>query len=214
MIEIVSDGNPAEQEMFAQWAIRRLKDDSVNTPADLGPYYAVGIKRNGKAAAVVVWNMYHMHKYGADIRVIIASDDPRWCLPGVLRELFSYPFNQAGCTRITAIIKDGNERSLKLCRGLGFRKEGVLRRGYNGRTNAVLLSMLKEECTWLQPPEERLHGRKKRTVAASGSGPREDDRSSKRRGSRRAAVQQLPKRRNYRRADRSDGLQAASGRDS
>ena len=209
MIEIVANGNPAEQELFAKWAIRRLEDDSVNTPADLGPYYAIGIKRDGKAAAVVIWNMYHEHKYGADIRVIIASDDPRWCLPGVLRELFSYPFNVAGCTRITAIIKDGNERSLKLCRGLGFRKEGVLRRGYNGRTNAIILSMLKEECKWLKPREDR-HGQEGRRKSSKGSRSGKDDRGAKSGGQGSAEVQRVPKRRRYIRTDRVDDISEAS----
>ena len=194
MIEIVTDANPAEQRLFATWAIRRLKDESVNVPEDLGPYYAVGIKPNGKAAAVVIWNMYHDYKYGADIRVIIASDDPKWCLPGVLRQLFYYPFELAGCTRITAIIKDGNERSLKLCRGLGFRKEGVLRRGYNGRTNAIVLGMLKEECKWLKPREER-HGKEGRGQRPQAAGSSQAGERAKRGKQGSTSVQRVSKRR-------------------
>ena len=162
MIEVISDGSPEEQAIFANWALRRLKEEEL-TIDDIVPFYAYAVKRNGKAAAVVLWNNYRRLRYGADIRVIIASDDPKWCLPGVLRELFAYPFVHLGCTRITAVIKDGNARSLKLCRGLGFRKEGILRRGYNGKSNAILLSMLREECKWLLPREERLNGKKERT---------------------------------------------------
>lgn len=182
MIEIISDATPAEQHLFAMWAIERLNDDSLQTVEDIGPYRAFGIKRNGKAAAVIIWNWFRGMRYGSDIRVIVVADDPRWCLPGVLRELFSYPFVHLDCTRITLAIRDGNERSLKLAKGLGFRKEGVLRRGYNGRTNAILLGMLREECKWIKPRTRatRELSRNGQEIAEHSSAARssEDDRGA------------------------------------
>lgn len=206
MIEIISDATPPEQEILAKWALRRLDDDTALE--DIVPYYAFAVKRNGKASAVVLWNNYRRMKHGADIRVIIAADDPKWCLPGVLRELFTYPFIHLGCTRITAVIKDGNARSLKLCRGLGFRKEGVLRRGYNGKSNAIILSMLREECKWLLPREDRLNGRKKRTEATSSS--RSKDRNSGASGGQQRGHDRVDASERDRpvRPDRSDNLPA------
>ena len=145
-VRVFRDESVEAQHALAEWAIKRLPGEELQSVEDLGPFVAFGVVRNNQPVAVVIWNWFRRMSEGADIRVIIAADDPRWCLPGVLRELFSFPFEYLQCTRVTAIIKHGNERSLKLCRGLGFVKEGVLRRGHNGKTNAILLSMLREEC--------------------------------------------------------------------
>ena len=133
-----------------EWVLQRLPEEGIASIADVGPYNAFGVVKNGKAVCGVVWNWFRQMDHGNDMRVIIVSEDPSWCLPGVLRELFRYPFEVAGCTRITAVIREGNTKSLKLCQGLGFRKEGVLRRGYNGKSNAIVLGMLKSECKWLK----------------------------------------------------------------
>jgi hypothetical protein len=156
VIQIVTDPQ-VPSHILAEWAIARLPNEDLKTPADLGPYHAFGVLKDGKPACVVIYNWFRQMEFGHDVRVIIVSENPGWCLPGVLRELFSYPFVYAGCERITAVIKDGNERSLKLCKGLGFRREGVMRRAHNGKTNAILLGMLKDECKWLK-------GRKQETT--------------------------------------------------
>ena len=207
MIEVISDGSPEEQQIFANWALRRLQDEEL-TLEDIVPFYAYAVKRNGKAAAVVLWNNYRRLKHGADIRVIIAADDPKWCLPGVLRELFAYPFVHLGCTRITAVIKDGNARSLKLCRGLGFRKEGVLRRGYNGKSNAIVLSMLREECEWLKPRKERLDGKKEHTKPSQAARSRKNGQGAVRSQQRGSDRVDAPKRNRHIRANGTDDVRA------
>lgn len=168
-IQVVSDQDVPAQ-VLVEWALKRLGDEDISSIHDIGPFRAFGVIKDGRAVCVVIWNTYRNMRFGSDMRVIIASENPKWCLPGVLRQLFSYPFEQAGCARITAVIRDGNERSLKLCRGLGFRREGVVRRGFNGKSNAIVLGMLKEECTWLLSPEERrLANGKKRPKAAAAA---------------------------------------------
>ena len=139
----------------AQWVIDRCPDDDLTTVQEIGPYMAFGVHdEHGTPLAGIVYNWYRPMKFGADFRVIIAADSPRWCRPGILRELFAYPFETCGCSRLTAVIRDGNEKSIRLCKGLGFRQEGVLRRGYNGRTNALLFGLLKNECKWLKRPPQ------------------------------------------------------------
>ena len=139
---------------LANWAIARLNEPEISSPADISPFRAFGVVKTMpdgtvKPICVVLYNFFRQLNHGNDMRVIIASDDPSWCLPGVLRELFRYPYEIAGCERLTAFIRDGNKRSLKLCQGLGFKKEGTLRRAHDGKTNAIVLSMLKHECKWL-----------------------------------------------------------------
>lgn len=158
MIRLVYD-HEVEKDMMGKWAIERLGDPDLTDVRELGAYVAIGVLKDDKAVCVVIYNWYRQMKFGNDFRVIIVSENPSWCLPGVLRELFRYPFEFAGCERLTAVIRDGNERSLKLCTGLGFRKEGTVRRGYNGRTNALFLGMLRSECKWLQRGRGQLKKR-------------------------------------------------------
>lgn len=170
MIEIVTTPQ-VTNEVLAEWAIERLHPDELASVSELGPFQAFGVMKDGRAVCVVLWNWFRTMKHGNDARVIIVSESPSWCLPGVLAKLFHYPFEVAGCTRITAVIRDGNESSLKLCQGLGFKREGILRRAHNGRTNAVVLGMLKEECKWLKRlhREDKVNGQK---VPFSAEAPR------------------------------------------
>jgi len=187
-IQIVTDP-VVNSHILAEWAIERLDHEDVKTVADLGAFRAFGVTRQHadgyiEPMAVVIYNWFREMKYGNDLRVIVVSEDPKWCLPGVLRELFKYPFEVAGCERLTAFIRDGNKRSLRLCRGLGFVKEGVLRRAHDGKTNTIVLSMLKHECKWLKQPsatESTKNGKEEffRSKAARSS---ENDRSAKRSG--------------------------------
>lgn len=162
----------------AQWMLDRMPDEDIRDVSQIGQYVPFGVFKempNGKTVplAGVVFNDFRKLEHGNDIRVIVVAEDPRWCLPGILREIFRYPFETAGCARITAVIKEGNKRSLKLCQGLGFRKEGVIRRGYNGKSNAIVLGMLKSECKWLNRKPGMKNGQIY-TFHAAGAGPRQD----------------------------------------
>lgn len=191
-VQVVTDPI-ANGHVMAEWAIQRLDNDDIKTVSDLGPYRAFGVVRQQtdriEPMAVVIFNWFRELPHGNDMRVIVVSEDPHWCLPGILRELFSYPFEIAGCERLTACIKDTNQRSLKLCQGLGFRKEGVLRRAYDGKANAIVLGLLKQECKWLRKKpatDEHVNGQEVAfATKAAGSG--KNSRRSKRRKQRSAA---------------------------
>lgn len=163
MIRLVTERDGVPGHVMAQWAIERLPDEDLHSVADLGNFTPIGVMKDGKVVCVVIYNYWRQMPFGNDLRVIIVSENPAWCLPGVLRKLFEFPFQTAGCTRLTAVIRDGNTRSFKLCRGLGFKKEGTLRRAFNGRTNAIVMGMLKEECKWLRPRSQKvqLNGQEK-----------------------------------------------------
>lgn len=130
----------------AEWVAKRV--DSMDAE-DIGPNVSFGVVRDGKPVAGVVFHWYRRLKRGADMSVIIAATDARWCTRPVLRALFTYAFETARVTRLTCIIREGNERSIKLCAGLGFTKEGVIRRGYDGKSNALVYGMLRSQCKWI-----------------------------------------------------------------
>lgn len=89
---------------------------------------------------------------GHNIFVHLALDDPKICQRKNIKLMFDYAFNQCKCSRMTAMCVNGYERNEKLLAGVGFVKEGVVRRTMkvNGEwIDAALYGMLKEECRWV-----------------------------------------------------------------
>jgi RimJ/RimL family protein N-acetyltransferase len=133
-------------QKVVKWVSKRVDQ----TLEEIGNAVGIGVLIDGKPVAGIVFNSYRKFKHGADIHVQIASDNPHWCQRKILRYIFNYVFIELDCARITAIIKEGNKSSVKLCAGLGFKREGVIRRGYDGKTNALVYGMLKDQCRWIK----------------------------------------------------------------
>jgi RimJ/RimL family protein N-acetyltransferase len=114
-------------------------------------YTALGVVRRGVLIGGAVYHNY----VGHDVQVSIAFDSPGWALPGTLRALFHYPFNQLGCRRMTAMIGRRNKKSRRMCEGLGFKLEGVHLKGLDGEQDVFSYGLLKEHCRWIK---EREHG--------------------------------------------------------
>lgn len=143
MIEIVS------HSAVADWVAKRLSPDSgVRAGSDFGSCYTIGIMVNGVPSAGVVYNWYRVMPHGGDMRITVAVNDRFSFSRATLRAIFSYPFHVARCARVTAIVSEKNKKSSRLAVRVGFRKEGVLRRGWDGKTNAIIYSMLRNECRW------------------------------------------------------------------
>ncbi len=104
-------------------------------------FAALGVVRRGAMAAGVV---FHNYRPGIDIEVSLAADDPSWAHPAILRRLFSYPFTQLG------VIGRKNKRCRRFCEGLGWKLEGVVRRAYDGKEDAILMGMLPGDCRFLE----------------------------------------------------------------
>ncbi len=130
-------------EMVAAMVAARIPDQSFEK------YTALGVVRRG----VLVGGVVYHHYVGHDVQVSIAFDSPGWALPGTLRALFEYPFNQLGCSRMSALIGRKNKKSRKICEGLGFRLEGVHPKGRDGHEDAMSYGLLKEHCRWIKDKE-------------------------------------------------------------
>lgn len=61
-------------------------------------------------------------------------------------ELFRLAFDEWGLSRLTLIVRSDDTRTLRFVRPLGFQREGVKRRGYDGTSDGVLLGMLRDDC--------------------------------------------------------------------
>lgn len=128
-----------EDEFFADWVASRL-----DIPIETKICTAVGIMDGHHIMGGVVYS----HFYGHDIQMTIATTDKRWATRATLRTLFKYPFDQLKVERVTATTAKSNKKARKMLEKLGFKLEGVLRKGYDGKRDAVVYGMLKEECRW------------------------------------------------------------------
>lgn len=117
---------------------------------DFGPCVAIGVAdEDGRLVAGVVYHGYTELPGGGDIQMSMAADSARWACRGIIRGLLDYPFNQAGCHRVTTITPFTNRRTIKLNVGLGFEVEGRIRRGY-GDDDAIIMGLLREDAhRWL-----------------------------------------------------------------
>jgi RimJ/RimL family protein N-acetyltransferase len=112
-----------------------------------GAYAAIGIARAGEAIGGVVYTGYcqapHM------IEASIATTDRRWASRHVLMGLFAFPFVQLGVERLQTRAHRRARKIRKFNLDLGFKFEGIMRRGWPLGGDAAVYSMLPDECRWL-----------------------------------------------------------------
>jgi RimJ/RimL family protein N-acetyltransferase len=75
----------------------------------------------------------------------IYSIDPTWCTREHLAKIFDFAFYELGYVRCSAIVAEDNEHTLKFLAKLGFKQEGIIRKGFDGVKNAVYNGLLREE---------------------------------------------------------------------
>jgi RimJ/RimL family protein N-acetyltransferase len=117
---------------------------------DFGACVAIGVIDDaGAPVAGAVFHGYSDLPGGGDIQMSMAADSARWARRGVIRGLLDYPFNQAGCQRVTTLTPARNTRALRINAGLGFVREGCIRRGF-GDDDAIIMGLLREDAErWL-----------------------------------------------------------------
>lgn len=108
----------------------------------------IGVEnKDGDLIAVAVY-----HDYYPSCGVIcmsLAAKSPRWATPRVFAEMLAFPFLGLGCQRITTYQPEGLTHAHKLVEGVGFKLEGVMRRGFGDR-DARIYGLLREDAErWL-----------------------------------------------------------------
>lgn len=135
-------------DSLAEWAGQRMP-----TPIhckDFGAQRSIGISQNNDMLAVVVYNRFERMRHGNTLQMSIASISPAWCRRGVLRALFHYPFVQQDCSSVWAATGRKNTNARRFLERLGFTLRGSRRKGYDGRQDAMLYDMTRDECRWLR----------------------------------------------------------------
>lgn len=129
--------------MVAAWVSARMP---VQPHAGFGPCAALGILRDDRLMGGVVFSGF----VGHDIQVSGAVDPSFRCSPAALRLILAYPFLQLGCARLSLRTGRRNKRARAFAERLGFRIEGVVRKGLNGSQDAMLYGLLRADCRYLK----------------------------------------------------------------
>jgi RimJ/RimL family protein N-acetyltransferase len=76
--------------------------------------------------------------------VSFASETPRWLTRNLIRQILAYPFDQLACQRLTAITPKKARAARAFLDHFGFKREGVVRRGF-GADDAIVSGLMKRE---------------------------------------------------------------------
>lgn len=137
-----------EDELVAEWVSLRL----FGIHNQFNPCRALGVMRNNKIIAGVVYNNYQTDNKGNPllIEMTIASIDKRWATRYNLGVLFGYPFAQLGLERVQALCSANNEGVQMFLEKVGFTREGLHRKAYTDGGDCVSYGMLRHECKWVR----------------------------------------------------------------
>ena len=133
MIEIIY----GQDDKIIKWVQERIPHVSSD---GFGPATAIGIMKEGYLIAGIVYHRYQKF----DIEMSMASIDPSWATRKILRTMFQYPFQQLGCSRVTATTPKNYKHVRTFLERLNFKLEGVIRKGY-GSEDACIYGLLREE---------------------------------------------------------------------
>ena len=132
-----------EKQRVGLWLIERLRDIR-EVP---GGYEAIGVARDGRLVGGCLYTNYVPAPGGGNIEMW-AAGETGWVTRKTIKVMFGYPFNQLNCHRVTALTGKGNHETRRLLTGLGFKLEGVARRGLDTRRDACIYGLLREEFGW------------------------------------------------------------------
>lgn len=115
-----------------------------------GTCNAIGITRDQKLIAGVVYNNYHESPSGVplSIEMSIASIDKRWATRHNIRALYSYPFTDLRVRRVNTFCSAKDEGVIMFNQKLGFTREGYHPQLFE-EGDAISWGMLREDCKWL-----------------------------------------------------------------
>jgi hypothetical protein len=117
-----------------------------------GPHWVCATARDrGKVTGVLIGEFTSWF----EVHMTTAVDDPRVITRRLLNAIFTTFFSRAA--RVTAMSRTDNTRSVDGIRRLGFRYEGCLRLGIEGKWDALVYGMTRDECRWIRAPKEIRH---------------------------------------------------------
>lgn len=139
----------AHSESVAKWVADRIPHVGN---IGFGKCAAIGVVDDGNPVAGCVYHNYRIGENGKSvIELSFAADAPVWARKKVIATLLAYPFKQLGCEAVMTTVPRKNRKGRRLQKVLGFRQDGVIRKGY-GSDDAFVFTMLRDEAQqkWLR----------------------------------------------------------------
>lgn len=137
------------QEYLRGWISDKLGGEA---PFDT---QCIGIDVDGEVKAVVSYSNFA----GKSCNFSMVGEGKNWMNKDFLWAMFDYPFNKLGLKVILATISGNNDKSLNMCRKLGFQKVVQIADAHKDG-DLVIFEMRKDGCKWLQldTPLKRILG--------------------------------------------------------
>ncbi len=118
----------------------------VGSGEAFGKCTAIGvIDHTNEIVAGVVFHGYVPRVRSIDVS--FAAETPRWLTRRLASGILAYPFTQLDCVRITTPTPRKNRRARKFVEQFGFKREGLIRKGFLD-DDAVVSGLLASE--WAQ----------------------------------------------------------------
>lgn len=144
--EVVDNILYGRSEEVAQWVLHRIPEMRGRS---FGPCAAIGVLRDGNLVGGFVFSGYAQHADGSDITINGAAAPGNRVTRRMWERVYSYPFVQIGCARVSDYIIETNQNAIRFAERSGFKLEGRKRRGY-GSEDVLLYGMLRHECRYLK----------------------------------------------------------------
>ena len=110
-------------------------------PNDFGPCGSMGVFKNDKLIAAVVFHSW-LPDYGI-MEISAAATHPQWLTKTTIREIMANCFEIHGCQQLVSRMAVDNERAVKIYKFLGF--TSVLLPNMRGRGKDEFLMLLTKE---------------------------------------------------------------------
>lgn len=110
-----------------------------------GTDIGIGWQKNGEIVAGVAYANWN----GVNVECHIAAVGKHWLTRQYLWTIFDYPFNQLGVNRITVCVGQGNAKSVRFVKHLGFRIEARLE-GAHPTGDLLIFCMNRQNCRFIQ----------------------------------------------------------------
>lgn len=140
-------GPPEFEQTVADYVLEQFPDLAELYPgARIKPFRAVAfVDAGGVMHGGLVMTDYR----GFDAHLSIYLDGKRFIGKQSLTDLMRWTFDRLGLRRVTCFIRPDNTVSRRFVERIGFKREGVLRKGYDGTHDALIFGMTREDCGWL-----------------------------------------------------------------
>jgi len=121
-----------------------VKEKIPKVQSWMGEHKSLAALEEGEIIGAVVYDAFTPY----DCCIHVRLDKSGCKVPGVLKQVFGYPFEQLGLTRITGLVAKSNAKGMELCTWLGFTFEGVKEKAL-GDEDEVIFGMTRENCKWV-----------------------------------------------------------------